>query len=109
MTSTCLTLTFSVEPDSTLDTLEAVLAIARRGGLRLSGLVHAGRTSRCCMHLLAPEPDLLDLFEARLRNVIGVHDIERQHRGAQSMHVAIFGEMLDTPTVAHPPTLKWPP
>jgi len=68
-----LPLTFSLDPDSLLDTLEAVLAIARRGNLRLARLqMNEGAVA---LELAAHDRDLLDLFGARLHNVIGVHDI----------------------------------
>ena len=75
-----LPLTFSVDNDTTLDILEAVLAIARRGGLRLSRLhVQAAPAADLVrMDLLADDPDLLALFAARLGNVIGVADIEER-------------------------------
>ena len=87
MTSALLPLTFSIGHASTLDTLEAILAIARRGGLTLATLElqPSGRDAQVQMNLLAHDPHLLDLFEARLRNVIGVHDIERRSRGAGSL------------------------
>jgi hypothetical protein len=68
-----LPLTFSLDQDSTLDTLEAVLAIARRGGLRLANLNL--NNHRVAVDLEAEDADLLALFSARLHNVIGVHDI----------------------------------
>ncbi len=107
MTCTHLPLSFSVDNDAIFDTLEAVLAIARRGGLHLSSLhLHDGNSGRVCMELLAPEPCPLDLFVARLHNVIGVHDLEVAAAAglpsAKDMHVAIFEELHDTPTVAHP-------
>ncbi|MES2019321.1 MAG: hypothetical protein V4484_22750 [Pseudomonadota bacterium] len=73
MTSARLPLHFSLDPDSQLDTLEMVLAIARRIGLRLAHLQL--RDERVFVELHAGEPDALDLFCARLHNVIGVHDI----------------------------------
>ena len=78
MTCAHLPLTFSVDKDTTLDILEAVLAIARRGGLRLSRLhlQAAPAADLVCMDLLADDPDMLALFAARLGNVIGVSDIE---------------------------------
>lgn len=73
MTSARLPLSFSVDPDSTFDTLEMVLAIARRIGLRLDRLeVDAARVF---IDLHAGDPDPLALFHARLNNVIGVHDV----------------------------------
>ena len=73
-------LTFLLEPASTLDTLEAILAIARRGGLTLGGLgLHReGRDNRVCLRLDSADADLLDLFTARLNNVIGVHALCRR-------------------------------
>lgn len=78
MTSAYLPLTFSVDKDSCLDTLEAVLAIARRGGLRLARLQLIPRAAHDAVHmeLLAPDPDLLTLFEARVRNLVDVYDLE---------------------------------
>lgn len=69
---------FSVDKDLTLDTMEAVLAIARRGGLRLGALQLRSQdhSDRVYLELLAPEPDLLDLFMARLSNQIGVEAID---------------------------------
>jgi len=67
-----LTVTFSVDPAHAFDTLEAVLAIARRGGLQLGALDYC-RHAR--VDLLAPDPRLLDLFLARLCNQIGVDAI----------------------------------
>lgn len=70
-------LTFLLEPASTLDTLEAVLATARRGGLRLRRLRldPNGNDDLVYIRLSADEPDLLDLFCTRLANIIGVHEI----------------------------------
>jgi acetolactate synthase regulatory subunit len=73
MTSARLPLSFSVDPDSTFDTLEMVLAIARRIGLHLAGLtVDAGHVH---IDLHAADADPLALFHARLNNVIGVYDV----------------------------------
>ena len=79
-----LPLTFSLDPDRVLDTLEAVLAIARRGNLRLARLqLDSGAVA---LELDAHDPDLLDLFGARLHNVIGVHDIAMlQAEGRQTV------------------------
>lgn len=79
MTCAHLPLSFSVEHGTTFDTLEAILAIARRGGLRLARLHVQASTAADCVSidLLADDPDLLALFEARLHNVIGVEDIVR--------------------------------
>jgi len=68
-----LALTFSLDHDSALDTLEAVLAIARRGGLHLEKLNL--NNHRVAAELRADDADLLTLFSARLHNLIGVHDI----------------------------------
>ena len=78
MTSALLPLSFTLDQASALDTLEAVLAIARRGGLRLARLSVASAASAdlVSMELLAADPDLLALFEARLRNVIGIDDLD---------------------------------
>lgn len=77
-----LPLAFSVDKSTSLDTLEAVLAIARRGGVRLASLhLQAHDTADLVtMELVAGERDLLDLFDARLRNLIGVHGIETAGR-----------------------------
>ena len=74
MTSARLPLSFSIDPDSTLDTLEMVLAIARRIGLHLAHLELRG-AGRVCIELRAFDPDALALFCARLHNVIGVHQV----------------------------------
>lgn len=68
-----LPLTFSLDHNGTLDTLEAVLAIARRGGLRLAKL--SLDDLKVAIELRADDADLLALFSARLHNVIGVYDI----------------------------------
>jgi hypothetical protein len=74
MTSARLPLSFSIDPDSTLDTLEMVLAIARRIGLHLAQLQLRG--SQAYLELHAADDDPLALFCARLHNVIGVYDID---------------------------------
>jgi hypothetical protein len=68
-----LPLTFSLDQDSPLDALEAVLAIARRGGVRLARL----QVQHCtvALELRADDADLLALFRARLQNLFSVHDI----------------------------------
>lgn len=73
MTCARLPLSFSIDPDSTFDTLEMVLAIARRIGLRLLHLRVRGE--QVVLELGADDDDPLALFAARLHNVIGVHDI----------------------------------
>jgi len=73
MTCARLLLSFSVDPATTFDTLEMVLAIARRIGLHLARLeVDAGRVR---IDLQAGHADPLALFHARLNNVIGVYDV----------------------------------
>lgn len=71
-------LTFIVDKGQTLDALEAALAIARRGGLQLAGLqLHSRERDDAvdlCLH--AGEADLLELFLARLHNVIGIAAID---------------------------------
>lgn len=78
MTSALLPLSFMVDKATALDTLEAVLAIARRGGLRLASLQVQARDTAdlVSMELTAPDSDLLALFDARLRNVVGIDDIQ---------------------------------
>jgi hypothetical protein len=74
MTCVHLSLSFSIDPDSTFDTLEMVLAIARRIGLQLAKLeLRAG--ARVFIALRADDADPLALFCARLHNVIGVHEV----------------------------------
>lgn len=72
-----LPLRFSVPKTATLDTLEAVLAIARRGGLHLAALEldSSAAHDSVFLKLGAVEADLLDLFMARLHNVIGIIEI----------------------------------
>lgn len=78
MTSKHLPLTFYLDRECTLDTIEAVLAIARRGGLRLANLTlrEEDASSRVCLEVVAEDPDRLDLFIARLGNLFGVHGVE---------------------------------
>jgi acetolactate synthase regulatory subunit len=73
------TLTFCTDKDTTIDTLEAVLATARRGGLQLARLqMHArGAHDQVVLELIARDSDLLDLFVHRVRNLFGVYSIER--------------------------------
>ena len=77
MTSALLPLTFYVDKATALDTLEAVLAIARRGGLSLAALqvTSADAGKLISIELLAKDGDLLDLVSARLRNLVDVFDI----------------------------------
>jgi acetolactate synthase regulatory subunit len=71
-------LTFLVDKRQTIDALEATLAIARRGGLQLCALQLRSREQHDAIYLelQASEPNLLDLFLARLRNVIGIGAID---------------------------------
>jgi hypothetical protein len=73
MTSARLPLSFSIDPACLFDTLETVLAIARRIDLRMTHLQLRGATVFIDLH--ASDADALALFRARLHNVIGVHDI----------------------------------
>jgi hypothetical protein len=76
--NTChLPVHFCIEKDRTLDTMEAVLAIARRGGLTLGKLqLHSrGEDDLAMLELRASDPALLDLFLLRLSNLIGIADI----------------------------------
>lgn len=77
-----LALRFSVSPADTLDTLEAALAIARRGGLQLAGMhvqAPAARHAVACdevfLQLRASDADRLDLFLTRLRKLYCAEDI----------------------------------
>ncbi|NHZ81512.1 hypothetical protein F2P44_19845 [Massilia sp. CCM 8695] len=90
MNDSHLPLSFSVSKTATLDTLEAVLAIARRGGLQLAALALDSRAGddTVFLNLRAPDADLLDLFMARLNNVIGITDICPQDEKVTRMHVA---------------------
>lgn len=69
-----LPVTFSVPPEHTLDALEAVLAIARRTGLRLGALdLRSGAPEDLVyLELRTQEAGPLELFLARLHNVIGI-------------------------------------
>jgi acetolactate synthase regulatory subunit len=73
------TLTFCTDKDTTIDTLEAVLATARRGGLHLARLQMHARDphDQVVLELIARDSDLLDLFVHRVRNLFGVYSIER--------------------------------
>jgi hypothetical protein len=73
MNSPRLCLTFRVDPDSPLDTLEMVLATARRISLRLARMQVRGEL--VFLDLRADEEGPLTLFCARLHNLIGVHSI----------------------------------
>ncbi|NHZ60712.1 hypothetical protein [Massilia genomosp. 1] len=91
MNDSHLPLHFSVPKAATLDTLEAVLAIARRGGLHLAALEldsSAADDDVIFLQLRAIDPDLLALFMTRLRNVIEIIDIFPLHERVARMHVA---------------------
>ena len=77
MTLTLLPLTFCVEKECPIGTLEAVLATARRGGLHLVSLhVQQGDfTDMVAIELGATERHLLDLFYRRLENIVNVSAI----------------------------------
>ncbi len=66
-----LPITFSLDQDCPIGTLEAVLAVARRGNVRLVSLRLHGNA--VALEVDADERDWLHLFGARLHNVIGVH------------------------------------
>jgi acetolactate synthase regulatory subunit len=86
-----LPLRFSVPKRATLDTLEAVLAIARRGGLQLAALEldsSGADADTVFLQLRALESDLLDLFMTRLHNVIEIIDICPLQSKVARMHVA---------------------
>lgn len=90
MNDSHLPLHFSVAKTATLDTLEAVLAIARRGGLHLAALEldSSAADDVIFLDLRAREPDLLDLFMTRLRNVIEIIEIVPIQEKVARMHVA---------------------
>jgi hypothetical protein len=70
-------ISFHVDKRQTLDALEMALAIARRGGLGLHALQLRSRedADAIFLDLHAPDPDLLELFIARLRNVVGIDGV----------------------------------
>ena len=76
MNSDHLSLSFQMEKDDTLATLETVFATARRGNVRVTELQLSSPEpdDRVFMALSAENQDLLDLFLARLHNIIGVHN-----------------------------------
>ncbi|MES2902465.1 MAG: hypothetical protein V4723_22245 [Pseudomonadota bacterium] len=71
-----LSLSFRIETKDTLATLETVFATARRGNVALAGLQlrHPDAEHEIVMDVTAHESEWLDLFLARLHNIIGVHD-----------------------------------
>lgn len=77
MNPASLSLTFAIDPDEPAGTLEAVLAIARRGGVTLAcaSFTASGRDARARLRLSSSEPDRLDLFLARLHHVVGVSQV----------------------------------
>lgn len=79
MNDTRLSLTFYLSQADSFDTLEAVLATARRGGLTMHAM-HVINADAERMHtvlaLKANCPELLDLFVARLHNLYCVEDVE---------------------------------
>lgn len=76
MNSAHLSLSFRIEKDDTLATMETVFATVRRGGVQLTGLELRSQQAddEVVLGLQAEEPDRLDLFLTRLGNIIGVHD-----------------------------------
>lgn len=64
---------FSIEPDCAFNSLEMVLAAARRINLKL--LRMQVRADRVWLELDAADEDPLTLFGTRVQNVIGVYDI----------------------------------
>lgn len=70
-------LTLTLEHPDTLDTLEAVLATARRGGLELHALhlVRHAHDTAVALAIGTNDADRIDLFKHRLRNIIGVLDV----------------------------------
>ena len=72
-----LPLSFAVGKPQTLDALEAVLAIARRGNCQLASLQlrDGDHANHVALELTAPDPDLLDLFLTRLHNLFDISEI----------------------------------
>ena len=89
-----LPLHFSIPNEDALNILEAVLAIARRGGLELGALrLHSGaHAAKVCLQVRASERELIDLFLARLHNVIGIEELSH----ADTMCIAKEPVMTDT-------------
>lgn len=84
-----LSLTFSVDQDEPMGILEAVLAIARRGGVSLNELSFTDPgNARASIRLQSDEAERLDLFLARLHNAIGVRDIIRTDE-RQTIHAYV--------------------
>ena len=79
MNAAQLSLTIELECDDALGILENVLATARRGGLQLAQLRLQQRRDSASVELAvsAAEAEQLDLFAARLNNVIGVISLDR--------------------------------
>lgn len=91
MTSATLSLTFAIDQDEPAGTLEMVLATARRGGVTLAGLnfTDIGRHARARLLLASDEADRLDLFLARLHNIIGVSSIACDEQPPAAAPVAL--------------------
>lgn len=68
---------FCIEPDASIATLEAALAIVRRLGIELRGLrtTATAQGLEVLLRLAAPEEDPLVLCRMRLHNVIGIQAI----------------------------------
>lgn len=75
-----LHLTLHLAHDDPLGAIEAVLATARRGGVALPWMELAANT--LALHATAADPDRLDLFAARLANLIGVDELTIHDRAA---------------------------
>ncbi len=81
-----LTLTFFTEADEALATLESVLATARRGNVAITRfqMEPARHDQELWLDASASEPELLDLFVARLSNIIGLHDCRVAEKTSRS-------------------------
>jgi hypothetical protein len=75
-----LFLTVHLADDDPLGAIEAVLATARRGGIDLLRMELAAGT--LALHLCAADTERLDLFTARLDNLIGIADLAVLDRAA---------------------------
>ena len=75
-----LYLTVHLAGDDPLGAIEAVLATARRGGIDLLWMELAA--GKLALHLRAADAERLELFTARLDNLIGVGDLVVPDRAA---------------------------
>ncbi len=87
MNSDHLSLLFHIEKADTLATLETVFATARRGNVRVTELRLSSPApdDHVFMALSAENQDLLELFLARLHNIIGIHDCRVATRPALAL------------------------